>query len=273
MTLIERLGALYPSSSRRTLRQWLARSRVAVNDRIIRRGELPVGPEDRVTLREPSSPAPPGGLRVVYEDQAVLVIDKPAGLLTIATERERLRTAYRMLSDHVARTGGGRVFVVHRLDRETSGLVCFAKSPAAKAHLQAQFEARTVERVYVAVVEGRVRESAGILEGRLVEDRSLRVRVLGAGGAGKAAITRYRVLERRRASTLLELTLVTGRRGQLRAQLAALGHPIVGDVAYGSRRGAVNRLCLHATRLGFRHPDGSRAIRLESPPPAAFRGA
>ena len=163
-----------------------------------------------------------------------------------------------------------RLFIVHRLDRETSGLICFAKSAAAKRALQAQFAARSVRRVYVAVVEGRVPDDEGVLTDRLVEDRSLRVRPTDDRRRGREAITRYRVLERRRSSTQLELSLVTGRRGQIRAQLAEAGHPVVGDRDYGSRRDPLRRLCLHATRLGFRHPRGP-AVEFASPAPPAFQ--
>lgn len=239
---------------------------------MVRRGDVSVGPDDRVELAAPA-PAPlPAELRLVHEDDAILVVDKPAGLLTIATARERERTAYRLVRDSMARRHGGRVFIVHRLDRETSGLLVFAKSPAAKQCLQEQFAARSVERVYVALVEGRVAAAAGTLSGRLVEDRALRVRPTGDRRAGREAVTRYRVLERRRDTTLLELALVTGRRGQIRVQLAALGHPIVGDRACGSRRDPLGRLALHATRLGFVHPDGGR-LSFESAAPAAFGGA
>src|SRR5205807_5412565 len=155
----------------------------------------------------------------------------------------------------------------HRLDRETSGLLVFAKSFAVKRALQAQFEARTPERVYVARVEGVVREEEGTLTSYLVENRALRVRT---ARRGQEAITRYRVLARFRGATLLELALVTGRRGQIRAQLAALGHPIVGDREYGSRSNPLGRVCLHATRLGFVHPSGRR-VSFQSPPPAGFR--
>jgi len=190
--------------------------------------------------------------------------------LTIATERERERTAYRRLRDWIAGRSpdASRLFIVHRLDRETSGLIVFAKSPAAKQHLQAQFAARTAERVYVALVEGVMTQAEGSLSSRLVEDRSLRVREAERGG-GKEAITRYRVLERRRATTLLELRLVTGRRAQIRAQLAAAGHPIAGDGQYGGRTDPLKRLALHATRLAFVHPRGGR-VSFESPMPAAF---
>jgi 23S rRNA pseudouridine1911/1915/1917 synthase len=205
----------------------------------------------------------------VHEDDDLIVIDKPPGLLTIADAGERERTAYRLLRDWVEAARGRRIFVVHRLDRETSGLLVFAKSAEAKAALQAQFQARMPERVYLARVDGVVRAADGTLTARLVEDRGLRVRP-APGGRGREAITRYRVLERYDDSTLLELSLVTGRRGQIRAQLAALGHPIVGDRAYGSRRDPLRRVCLHAARLAFSHRDGRRVV-FESPPPPAFR--
>ena len=138
----------------------------------------------------------------------------------------------------------------------------------AKRFLQEQFVRRTVERVYIAVVEGRVREESGSLSMRLREDSGLRVRV-AHGEEGRAAITHYRVLARGAESTLLEIRLETGRRGQIRAHLAAHGHPIVGDKAYGSRRDPLRRLCLHATRLGFMDEQGP--LQFEIPPPAGFR--
>jgi 23S rRNA pseudouridine1911/1915/1917 synthase len=263
---------LYPGVSGRGLKQWLEGARVRVNGVVVRRGDARVGPGDRVELGGPPAPAFPALLRLLHEDEDLLVVDKPAGLLTIATETERERTAYRLLRDWSGAQGGRKIFIVHRLDRETSGVLVFARSPSVKRALQAQFEARTPERVYVARVEGVVREQDGTLTSRLAEDRALRVRASPDGRRGKEAITRYRVLERYRDATLLELALVTGRRGQLRAQLAALGHPIVGDRAYGSRRDPLRRVCLHATRLGFVHPNGRRVV-FESPPPPGFRRA
>jgi 23S rRNA pseudouridine1911/1915/1917 synthase len=238
---------------------------------VVRRGDVEVAERARVTLGAPAV-AFPAPLRRIHEDDALLVIDKPPGLLTIATERERERTVYRLLADYVAaQRSGARLFIVHRLDRETSGLLVFAKSVAAKHALQAQFEARRVERVYVAVVDGRVTADAGTLRDRVVDDpRSLRVRV--TRGEGREAITHYRVLERRPRSTLLELRLETGRRGQIRAQLAALGHPISGDRAHGSVRDPIGRLCLHAARLGILDGTG-HAFTFASPAPAAFARA
>jgi 23S rRNA pseudouridine1911/1915/1917 synthase len=269
--LRERLAALHPASSRRTLKQWLEAGRITVNGRVVRRGDVAVAAADRVVLGAPAPPAFPAPLRLVHEDRDILVVDKPPGLLTIATESERERTAYRLLTDYVGAREGRRLFIVHRLDRETSGLVVFAKSPAAKRSLQEQFAWRRVERVYVAVVEGRVQDEAGTLHSRLVEDRGLRVRPARRDAAGgREAITRYAVLARGGEATALELRLETGRRAQIRVQLAALGHPVLGDRAHGSRRDPLRRLCLHATRLGFVHPGGA-PVRFESASPPAFR--
>lgn len=269
MTLLEKLATLFPGSSRRSRKQWLERGRVRVNGEVVRRGDDTVGEADRVELGTPPPPAFPPALRRIFEDDEIVVVDKPPGLLTIATEREREKTAYRMLAEYVAGQRGRRLFIVHRLDRETSGLLVFAKSPAAKRALQAQFEARTVDRRYVAVVEGRPAEASGVLKSRLRIDRRLRVRPTRRRTEGKDAITTYRVLDQRRDCAVVELSLTTGRRGQIRVQLAELGHPIVGDAAYGSRRDPLRRLCLHATRLSFTGP-GNRRVTFESPPPPSF---
>jgi 23S rRNA pseudouridine1911/1915/1917 synthase len=271
-TVRARLHALFPGTSGRTLKQWLERGRVRVNGAVVRRGDSAVRPSDRVELGAPP-PAPiPAPLRLIHEDADLLVIDKAPGLLTIADLSERERTAYRLLRDWMEGRDAGRIFIVHRLDRETSGLLVVARTIKAKNALQEQFRARTPERRYVARVEGAVREESGTLTSRLVEDRSLRVRPTRDPRQGREATTRYRVLERGADTTLLELTLETGRRGQIRAQLAALGHPIVGDRAYGSRWDPLRRVCLHATRLGFTHPDGRRVV-FESPPPSGFRAS
>jgi len=268
--LVDRLRALYPEASRRSLERWLVGSRVRVNGAVVTRGDVEIDVDDRVDLGSSARAAFPAPLRLVHEDDDVLVVDKPSGLLTIATESERERTAYRILRDWVSGRGDrrSRLFIVHRLDRETSGLIVFAKSARAKQHLQAQFADRTAERAYVALAEGVMRQAEGSLVSRLIEDRALRVRVAERGG-GREAITRFRVLERRRAATLLELQLVTGRRAQIRAQLAAAGHPIAGDAQYGARTDPMRRLALHATRLAFVHPRAGR-VSFESPPPPSF---
>ena len=274
-TLGARLAAMFPEASRRSIKGWLEAGRVRVGGHVVRRADVEVAATDRIDLGAPPPPDFPAPLGQIHVDDEIVVIDKPPGILTIATESERERTAYRLLTAWLRALPDGMrhrqpLFIVHRLDRETSGVVVFARTPPAKTMLQAQFERRAVERVYVAVVEGRVRDERGVLRDRLAESRTLRVR--RSRDAGKEAITHYTVLERRRESTVLELRLETGRRGQIRAQLAALGHPVVGDRAYGSARNPVRRVCLHAARLGLMHPRGGR-VHYESPVPSVFRRA
>jgi 23S rRNA pseudouridine1911/1915/1917 synthase len=269
-TLGSRLRALFPEASGRSLKQWLESGRIELNGRVCRDGRIMVGAKDRVVLGTRGRVPFPRGLGLVHEDAAIVVVDKQPGLLSMATERERERTAYRLLWDYLAaQRPRARPFIVHRLDRETSGLLVFAKSEATKRHLQAQFEARTVERVYVALVRGKVRRDAGTLESRLVEDKSLRVHAT-AGPEGQTAITSYRVLGHGQDTTLLELSLGTGRRRQIRVQLAAIGHPIVGDREHGGPSGPFRRLCLHARRLGFVHPTTGKPMRFDSAAPEAW---
>jgi 23S rRNA pseudouridine1911/1915/1917 synthase len=276
-TLLARLRAAFPGASTRRLRRWLAEGRARVGGEVARDGRRPVDPGLPVTLGPPAPAPPPAGLRVLHEDDDVLVVDKPPGLLTVATERERERTLYRLAWAHLARRRPPRrPFIVHRLDRETSGVLVLATSPRAKTALQAQFAAGTVEREYRARVAGAVAAEAGVLRDRLVEDRSLRVRRLPPGGGrrppgARLAVTRYRVLERGAGTTLLALALETGRRRQIRVQLAALGHPVVGDREPGAGGGPGGRLLLHATRLAFDHPRTGARVVVESPPPPALR--
>jgi 23S rRNA pseudouridine1911/1915/1917 synthase len=269
-TLSARLRTLFPEASGRSLKQWLESGRIELNGRVCRDGRIMVGARDRVVLGTRGRVPFPRGLGLVHEDAAMVVVDKQPGLLSMATERERERTAYRLLWDYLAaQRPRARPFIVHRLDRETSGLLVFAKSEATKRSLQAQFEARTVERVYVALVRGKVRREAGTLESRLVEDKSLRVHPT-SGPEGKTAITSYRVIGHGQDTTLLELSLGTGRRRQIRVQLAAIGHPIVGDREHGGPSGPFRRLCLHAKRLGFVHPTTGKPMRFDSAAPEAW---
>ena len=275
-TLAERLRAEFPDASGRSMKQWLTAGRVRVNARVVSDPRVVVAPGDRVTLGPSAAPPRPGalplGLEVFHEDRHLLVVDKPPCLLTIATEKERERTAYRILWDLLgARHPAERPLIVHRLDRETSGLLVVAKTSVAKTALQAQFAARTVDRGYVAAVEGVIRRDTQTLVDRVEEDAAYRVRIArGVRRGGREAITRYRVRERGRDATLIDIALGTGRRHQIRVQLAAIGHPVVGDTRHGSRRDPLHRICLHASVLGFVHPGTGEPVRFESPPPPAF---
>lgn len=212
-------------------------------------------------------------LRVVFEDDEVVVIDKPAGLLTVATSTERERTAIAQLARRLeARRPPQRIFVVHRLDREASGLLVFAKTEAAKHHLQAQFRAHTAGRVYMAAVIGSVSGEGGTLRSWLAQNRAHTMYETTRERGGELAITHYRVVRREPGCTWLEVRLETGRKHQIRAQLAALGHPLVGDRRYGERRQPGLRMALHAMRLAFKHPRDDRPVEFDSPLPTPFPG-
>jgi 23S rRNA pseudouridine1911/1915/1917 synthase len=209
---------------------------------------------------------------VVFEDDAIVVADKPPGLLTIGTSTERRNTLYARLYDLAhRRRPPEKIFVVHRLDREASGLLVFAKTPQAKHALQRQFRDRTAGRRYVAWVHGTVRQDELTLRSWLAENAARRVWDAGEERGGKLAITHLRVLARRPGRTLVEASLETGRKHQIRVQLASAGHPIEGDRRYGPPRPASSRLALHAAHLRFVHPVTGASMAFASPPP--FAGA
>lgn len=259
--------ALDGSMSRSAVRRLLSHGRVAVNGEAADHTTL-LRPGDRVGFGGRAGAPPARGVRIVHEDAAVVVIDKPPGLLTIATEKEKSRTAYRALNDHLGRRG--RAFIVHRLDREASGLLVFAKNPAAKRSLQARWPEAVKE--YFALVEGAPDPAHGRIEEDLRELKTGKVAVV-APGEGYASSTRYETLERRRRFSLLRVTLETGRKHQVRAHLAHIGHPIAGDRAYGASGDPIGRLGLHACRLEFPHPVSGERFAFESPLPRGFAAA
>ena len=233
------------------------------------RHDTQLGPGDVVTIsaRKPVRDAALErvGLSIVHLDDAIVVIDKPAGLLSMGSEREKERTAHRILNEHLkalAKSPLQQAFIVHRLDRETSGLMLFARSESTQAALQQNW--KRVTKRYLAVVEGAPDNPNGTLRDKLVESQSLMVRVDRAARDGELAITHYRVLRIHGDKSLLELTLETGRKHQIRVQLAALGHPIVGDRKYGARSDPVRRLALHSCALKFRHPVSDAPMEFRS---------
>ena len=210
------------------------------------------------------------GLRIVHLDDAIVVIEKPTGLLSMGSEREKVRTAHRILQEHLkalTKSVQQQVFIVHRLDRETSGLMVFARSESIQAALQHNW--KSVTKKYLAIVEGVPAKDSGTLKDNLVESKSLKVHAVERGG--ELAITHYRVLGGHGDKSLLELTLETGRKNQIRVQLAALGHPIVGDRKYGARTDPARRLALHSYELKFSHPISGASMEFRSPLPARLK--
>ena len=251
----------------------LSQGRVSVNGKScavashkIRAGDvLEIGPR-----RAPAKLA--GGLEILYEDSDIFIVHKPAGLLTVATLDERERTAYaylrQYLKEHNPRQ---RLFIVHRLDKFVSGVLVFAKSEKVKSILQGVFSRHDIQRKYWAVVEGVVDKDQGTIQSHLAEDRSLRMHSTDDKKKGKSAVTHFRVLKRFSNLTALEVTLETGRKNQIRVHLSEMGHPIVGDRAYGSTQNPLGRLGLHAFHLGFAHPVSCTPLTFQTDPPPEFR--
>ena len=215
----------------------------------------------------------PGGLSILYEDQDILAVDKPAGLLTIGTERDKSRTAYFILTDYVrkgAARSRQRIFIVHRLDRETSGVLIFAKSEEAKLRLQGHW--RETEKQYLAVVHGTCEKAAQTITTYLAENKAHVVYSTSDPAKGKLSHTAYRVLKQTKDLALLEVNLLTGRKNQIRVHLAGIGHPIVGDRKYGDARQAAARLALHARSITFTHPFSGRRLTLSAGVPKYFAG-
>jgi RluA family pseudouridine synthase len=209
----------------------------------------------------PGSRRFPKDLIILHEDQDILVVVKPPGLLTIGTDREKSRTAYSMLTDYVRKgysRSTKRIFIVHRLDRDTSGILIFAKGIQAKLRLQGRWE--ETEKKYLAVVHGRCEKKEGTITTYLAENKAHTVYSTSDHAKGKLSHTAYRVLKENKEFSLLEVNLLTGRKHQIRVHLADIGHPVVGDDKYGKYKGAYRRLALHARSISFTHPVSGKRL-------------
>lgn len=270
--LLAHLFNSWPDIKKTQIRQWLKHQAVTVNDRPITQFNHPLQSGDVVAIRTDRFAAPKtvlaSGMKVFFEDATLLVIDKPENLLSIASEAEQEKTAYFLLTDYVRRgnpLSRNRVWIVHRLDRETSGLMIFAKTAAAKEILQSGWD--DAEKKYQAVVEGHLPAESGTFASDLDETSPFKVFSVKAGPQTRHAVTHYRVLAKTAWRSLVELTLETGRRHQIRVHLSDAGCPIVGDKKYGAKSDPAKRLGLHACALRFPHPLTRKELRFTSPLP------
>jgi RluA family pseudouridine synthase len=271
-TLLERLQVLYPDSSNTTLRKILQSGRVLVNGEVEKDAKRIIDADETVDVApKTEQQALPPEIALLYEDDAILVVLKSHGLLTVATEREREHTAQAYLNDYLKQKGEGRVHVVHRLDRETSGVLLFAKDFETREALKQRFAAHDIDRVYVAIIEGAMEPAAGTIRSHLRERRDLRMQSVGVHPDAKLAVTHYRTIASADRYSMLEVTLETGRKNQIRAHLSEAGHPIVGDQLYGSTSNPLGRLGLHAKLLGFDHPHSGKRMSFTAPLPKSFR--
>ena len=262
-------------AGRNVVKSILAHGQVSVNGKSTTAYNYPLQPGQTVTVgrERPQEKIPFEGLSILFEDEHIVVIKKDAGLLSISSDAapEHEVTAYRQLMAHVREENPkNRIFVVHRLDRDTSGVMLFAKSEAVQQKLQTSWQESVQERLYVALVEGAVKKEQGTVTSWLKESKTLKMYSSSYPNDGQHAVTHYKVLRANKNFSLLEVNLETGRKNQIRVHMEDIGHPVVGDKKYGARTRIIGRLGLHARVLAFTHPVTGKLVRFETEIPKLF---
>lgn len=263
--LSDLLQKIAPESSKSTIKSWVLEGRVQVNGRAVRQphhlvrigAKVSVGKKHHYLKED---------VQVLFEDRDLIVLYKPEGLLSVALDKGNAISVHEILK----RRATGMVYPVHRLDRDTSGVLVFAYTEKARDHLKKQFFSHSVKREYVAVVEGEMKELKGKWESHLVEEANLSMRVTKNEKQGKRAVTHFKVAQVRNNRSLLRIRLETGRKNQIRVHVSEAGHPIIGDKKYGGHKSPIGRLGLHAESLGFIHPRTLKSMQFNIKCPDSF---
>ena len=271
--LMKFLMAGLPDKSRSDIKSLLAHRQISVENEVITQFNHPleIGQQVVVNWTKVLIEKQPEGLTIVFEDPYIIIIEKQAGLLSIATATEKEQTAYSILSEHVKkRDQKNKIFVLHRLDRDTSGVMMFAKSEKIQQLLQNAWKEAVLERSYVAVVEGLVTKEQGTITSWLTESKAFIMYSSRTPNDGQKAVTHYKVLKTNKNYSLLEVNLETGRKNQIRVHMKDIGHSIIGDKKYGATKHPIGRLGLHARVLAFTHPVTGEEVRYETDIPKVF---
>lgn len=262
-------------SSRNSVKSILSRGQVAVDDKVITQYNYALKPGQKVRIEDNKVAQKKSelmGITILHEDEDIIAIHKDAGILSIAGGRTTELTAHKQLNLYVKQENpANHIFVVHRLDRDTSGVMIFAKSEAVKEKLQKNWKKTVEERIYTALVEGEVQQGKGTIASWLTENpKSYKVHSSSKDNGGQRAVTHYKKLRSNGMMSLLEVQLETGRKNQIRVHMADIGHPVVGDKKYGATTNPLKRLGLHATTIAFKHPTTGKVVRYTSPVPKKF---
>ncbi len=268
--LLSKMGGM----SRSSIKSLLAHRQIMVNGKISTQFNLALKPNDLVTVTsgrgnvELHHPK----LKIIFEDAYLIVVEKKEGLLTVSTGNSDETTAFSILKTHIKKSSpSNRIYVVHRLDRETSGVIMFAKTKEVQVILQENWHRIITRRVYVALVEGCVAKEQDTIATWLTEnEKSLKIHSSMVDNGGQEAITHYKKIKSNDNFSLLEIELETGRKNQIRVHMQGIGHPIAGDKKYGSTTSALSRLGLHARILAFYHPISTEVVSFETPVPRNF---
>lgn len=271
--LMQFLMSEMPHKSRNNIKSLLGNKQVLVEGKAVSQFNHPLVPGQKVEITRDKNRAEQKSREytIVYEDEDIIVIDKQAGLLSIATKDEKRSTAYSLLSGHVKKQDpSNKIFIVHRLDRETSGLMLFAKNEVVKHQLQETWNDTVIERTYIAVVEGVIDKKEGTIVSYLFEDKIYRMHSSPNPSKGQKAVTHFSVLNKNKSYSLLKVNLETGRKNQIRVHMQEIGHSIVGDKKYGAAQSPLKRLGLHARQLSFIHPASGEKLNFETKIPGVF---
>lgn len=272
-TLLPFLFEAMPQRKRVTVKDFLKHNQVAVNNVPLTQFDTELHPGDivKINLSREFPVFYHRRIQLVYEDDDIIVVNKGYGLLSMGTDKVKEGTAYSIVRDYVKwQDPRNKVFIVHRLDRDTSGLMMFAKSIEAKEAMQHNWNNMVLNRKYLAVVEGNVEEPEGTIKSYLAETSQYEVYSTENPNEGQLAVTRYTALKCRNGYSLLEVELDTGRKNQIRVHMKDLGHPIAGDRKYGAKSSPIHRLALHAQTLRFIHPITRKEMNFTTPIPASF---
>jgi len=267
--LIEKL----PGKSRNNIKSLLGYHQVLVDGKAISQFNHPLAAgqiveisNHRISVQKTNIP-----FEIIFEDEHLVLVNKPAGMLSIATKNEKRDTLYSFLSSYVKlQNRRNKIFIVHRLDRETSGLLLFAKNEEVKLQLQESWKEMKAERIYVALVEGNLMEKEGVISSYLFEDKNFRVHSSQNPSKGHKAVTHFSVLKSNENWSLLKINLETGRKNQIRVHMQEIGHSVAGDKKYGATTNPINRLGLHAQKLSFQHPVSGEILSFETRVPKIF---
>ena len=253
--------------SRSKIKSLLKHNCVSINSEATTQFDEPVYKGDVIVVL-PHNRSLDTPLNILYEDKNILVIDKPYGLLTIATEKNEDITAYKLASAYMKKENSkNRIFVVHRLDRDTSGVLLFAKNQRVQEMLQKNWNENVLDRNYIAIVEGNIKEEEGRIESFLQENKTTH---MYSSDTGLKAITNYKVIRQMKDNSVVSLRLETGRKNQIRVHMLDLGHPIIGDKKYNAKTNPLKRMGLHAYRLKINSPLDNKVYEFKAPLPRNF---
>ena len=264
--LIEFLKKMFSNLSKNSVKSLLHNEKVFVNGNMTTKYNYELNIGDVVEIREKVAK----NIGIIYEDKDIIVINKPSGLLTVATEKEKNKTAYHLVMEYLKKKNkNNRIFIIHRLDKDTSGIIMFAKNERAKHLYQDNWNDIVKKRCYYAVIDGKMENKEGTIKSYLKENGNMVYSVKDR--SGKLAITEYKVLKERKNISLLDINLKTGRKNQIRVHMKENKTPILGDLKYGEKSKLINRLALHAYKLELINPVTKKLLTFEVNMPNEFK--